>query len=202
MMNQLLLAFKFPNDAGKYFWRTEDVQIINGQRIKKPILTANQSEAHRFHPESAVSFRDYYAQLYARLGVIVSIEDNRGEVQFSREVPAPAAAEDDRPDYFVPTDVTGRLGFLVKPAIRPQGRCWCIRARDVPSVSDRDFESIYGDTPIDTFERMIATWGSAAQPSRHPYGDQLDAAEAQRKVQELENKNFKGRLRPGDRPRQ
>jgi hypothetical protein len=48
---------------------------------------------------------------------------------------------------------------------------------------------------------MLATWGILAEPSRHPYADQLEAAEAQRKAQELKNKNFKGRLRPGDHRR-
>jgi hypothetical protein len=199
MPNQLLLAFKFPNDAGRYWFQTEDVTIVDGSRIKKPILTDRQSLAHRFHPSSAVAFRDHYATLYQKLNVRVFIEDNHGQVQFEREAQAPAESEDHRPDYFVQPDGASALGFLVRPAIRPQGRCWCIRARDVPSVADRDLETVYGNTPMETTERMLATWGTLAQPSRHPYADQLDAAEAQRKAQELANEKYKGaRRRPGD----
>lgn len=198
-MTGLLLRFKYPNDAGRYWFQTEDVKIVDGHRIKKPIMTDRQSAAHRFHPISAVQFRDHYAALYARLGVTVSVEDNHGQVQFEREAQAPAQSEDDRPDYFVRPDETSPLGYLVKPAIRPTGRCWCIRAMDVPSVADRDFETIYGDSPLETMEKMLATWGPLAVPSKPPFSDELEAAEAQRKAQELANKKYKGgRRRPGD----
>src|ERR1700676_4886927 len=76
----LLLVFKFPNDSGKYYYRSEDVNIVNGQRIKRPVFSVVQREAHRFHPESAVAFRDHYAALFQKDGVSVSIETNHGDV--------------------------------------------------------------------------------------------------------------------------
>lgn len=203
MAGHFYLTFTRPGQAKQYFVR-EGEMLVQGRAIIAPEVSPNVRQAHRFNPESAVAFRDRYREQYARDGYEILVEDQQGTRKFERDLQPAPPNEDNRVECFVEPDGlenTG-LGFLVRPAIRPgEGRCWCIRATDVPSMTDRASltETIYGPDPVSTTERMLATWGSLAQPSPAPWAAKLDDEQAKQNLQEFNRlRRGPGRRRPGN----
>ena len=205
MAGHFYLIFKGPGQTEKQYFVREAEKLIRGRAVIVPEIAPEVRLAHRFNPESAVIFRDRYREQFGPQGYKVFVEDPQGNTKFEREEQTPSPTADEREACFVLPDGfedTG-LGFLVRPAIRPdEGLCWCIRASDVPSMSDRAAvtETIYGPDPVATVERMLATWGSLAQPSPAPWAQQQDDAQAKRVLQEYEKSKRlgTGRRRPGD----
>jgi hypothetical protein len=197
------LIFDMPGQVKQYF-RREAERLVAGRAIFVPEITPDVRQAHKFNPESAVAFRDRYREQYARDGFGIFVEDNQGVRKFEREAqPEPESAEDTRTPYFYKPDGFEHigLGYLIMPAIRPgAGRAWCVRARDIPSIAHRDFETIYGDTPQEAIDKAIAAWGSLMVPSEAPGASERDSAEAKRILQDFEKSKLgPGRIRPGDR---
>jgi hypothetical protein len=198
------LVFNLPGQTEKQYFVREAEKLVQGRPIIVPEISPVVRQAHKFNPESAVAFRDRYREQYARDGFGIFVEDNQGVRKFEREVqPEPETPEDTRTPYFYKPDGfedTG-LGYLIMPAIRPgAGRGWCVRARDIPSIANRDFETIYEDTPQDAIDKAIAAWGSLMVPSEAPGASERDSAEAKRILQDFEKSKLgPGRIRPGDR---
>jgi hypothetical protein len=186
------LIFDMPGQVKQYF-RREAERLVAGRAIFVPEITPDVRQAHHFHPESAVAFRDRYREQYARDNFGIFVEDNQGVRKFEREArPESETTEDTRSPYFYKPDGFEQfgLGYLIMPAIRPgTGRGWCVRARDIPSIANRDFETIYGDTPQEAIDKAIAAWGSLMVPSEAPGASERDAAESKEFYKNLKNRN-------------
>lgn len=200
MAGQLRIVFKLPGRDEKFYFRRMAEVREGGRFVAKPEVSDRIADGVRFSPEAAVMFRDRLREQ----GNTVLIEDACGNGPlFEPEASQPSVGEDARPAYFVtPTDYEGVepvVGFIVRPARRPEGLCWCIRPTDIPSMNEcLDFETVYGPDPIATVERAQATWGSRMVPFEHPLADQRATTEAKRIVQEHQHTINPGRRRPGD----
>jgi hypothetical protein len=190
MSGLLKIVFYRPGDDTKFY-------LYRDSEITPDVLQAR----HFNNADSCVAFRDRFRESYPKCTIF--IEDAQGNRLYERDVQPPSPMEDNRSACFVePTGFEhSGLGFLVRPAIRPgEGFCWCIRAADVPSMSDRALvtETIYGSDPINMVERMLATWGLLATPSPAPWAAQQDAAQAKTILKQFHELRSPGRMRPGN----
>jgi hypothetical protein len=110
-----------------------------------------------------------------------------------------SSEQDMRQPMFVP--FTNNLGLTAFPASRPSGRCWAIRAVDVPAFQqDKRFttiETIFGQTPEDAAQRAVDSWGQEIL-FRDPNQDARDQ-QAAREAQQQKSKTYLPNIRPGDR---
>lgn len=109
------------------------------------------------------------------------------------------SGEDNRTPQFVP--FTNGLGLTATPGTRPDGRCWFVRAVDIPAFAEGTrhtaIESINGATPVEAAQRAVDCWGQQIL-FRDPNQDSRDE-EARKKAAVEENKRrLNGaRIRPG-----
>jgi hypothetical protein len=111
------------------------------------------------------------------------------------------SGDDNRTPQFVL--FTNGLGLTVTPGTRPDGRCWYVRASDIPSFKDHQrhtaIESIGGATPEKAAQRAVDSWGLEIL-FRDPDQDARDEAERQRVANGAKKRHLNGaRIRPGDR---
>jgi hypothetical protein len=198
----LKIVFIAPSQSTKSYYRRDIEDIVRGQRTSQPETTDVIGDAYRFfNAESAVAFRDKFRQMYPTYGIF--IEDTERNRRFERNTSTPVAeVEDRRTQLFISLVVVGSQwhGLLVTPATRPGvGRCWCVRASDVPSLSGRVIESVYGDTPQDAAEKAMRRWRSLAKPYPCPWQSQIDAEVQRAAAAEIQRKQQgPGRPRPGN----
>jgi hypothetical protein len=163
--------------------------------------TPDIMQAHHFHnADSVIAFRDRFRDEYKQCKVF--IEDAQANILFERDAPPPNEPQDNRADRFVIPDAfesSGR-GFIVRAAVTPSlGRCWAMRAIDVPSLSGRNIETIYSNDPLEAVERARLLWAPLIQPLEHPLKEQRDTIEAKKILKEIEAiKQGPGRRRPGN----
>lgn len=191
MSGQIRIVFRQASNPGiKFYFQRE----IGNQ----PDAYEDVTKATHFQPEIAVAFRDRFRQR----GFDCYLEDRQGNgpLYEPRAAEPQSAAPDARTTMWVEPDTARpNFGFLVQPAIRPSGKCWCIRPADVPSMAEHGaYESIYAATPEEAVAKATATWGSLAESFEKPWLAQEQAAEARRILEETKRTNSPGRRRPGD----
>jgi hypothetical protein len=199
MASTLKLVFISPGQTDKTYFRRDLEEIIAGQRTWRPEVTDIVGDAHKFnHAASGVAFRDKYRSMYPRYSIF--LEDAEGNRRHEREAQPQTEPEDKRLDWWEAVG-NGGLGFVVRAAVTPSlGKCWAMRACDVPSLAGRHIESVYASTPEAAVARALAIWsaaGAIVKPYDHPYKAANEKAEAQRILSEIQRSKNPGRLRPG-----
>jgi len=100
-----------------------------------------------------------------------------------------------------------QLGYIIRPGIRPDiGRCYCVRAVDIPALAAREIESTFDKDPEQALLKFLiickqAGIDLATLPSRRPDLDEIEDAELRKIISNIQNQNSRtpGNIRPGDR---
>lgn len=198
---QYRIVFHNPPAPDKYYHRDEIIKI-GGINQTRPMVTSNVGEAHTFlNRDSVIAFRDQYRGFYPTITIFVEDIQHNGPLfeEYGRE--STDTGEPDTRTWMVvcPDDLIAQdLWFVVKPANTVNGRVWCVRPADVPSLKESlgKIDTIYGrigENPDEVLERARRHWkslGLKVEGSPHPNGQKV--------VEEVEQSKFKGRRRPGD----
>jgi hypothetical protein len=189
MAGPLKIVFIRPGEDVKFY-------LYRDSEITPDILQAR----HFNNADSCVAFRDRFREQYPKCTIF--IEDVQGNRLFEREAQPSSEPTDNRADVFIVPDAyeTSGLGFILRAATTPTlGRCYALRACDVPSMVGRSAETIYAIDPIQAVERGLLLWAPFIQPLEHPLKEQRDTVEAKKLLQQIEKiKQGPGRRRPGN----
>jgi hypothetical protein len=198
MADQFFVVFKMHGE--KFFYRRESE--VAGRPSTRPEVTRSMAEARALNADFAISLRDRLREMYRNEPAYeIYIEDSGSNgPHFERRTVDPVDSEDTRSVLFVSPDRYQhlRLGFLVRPAIRPEGKCWVVCTRDIPSMSEHlDCESVYSNDPVDAVERAMVLWSDWMQPIESPWSSKR----LQKTISDFrkETISLTGRRRPGDR---
>jgi hypothetical protein len=202
MPSHFYLIFNMPGQAGKLYFRREAEKLVAGRAVIVPEIISDVQQAHKFNTDSAKAFRDRYREEYRHENYEIFIQDVHGNKVFEVEAQPQHPSEDNRPDLFVIPDAyeSSGFGFIVRAAVTPSlGRCYVLRACDVPSMGNRNVESIYAVDAVQAVQRAMLLWAPFIQPFEHPLKAQRDTTEAKKILQEIEKiKQGPGRRRPGN----
>jgi hypothetical protein len=99
------------------------------------------------------------------------------------------------------------LGYILRPALKPDiGKCYCVRAIDIPALAGREIESVFDRDPERAVQKflLICKQGGidlATLPSRRPDLDKIEDTELRKIIQNIQNQNARtpANIRPGDR---
>ena len=187
-----------------YFQRMGDPIVTKaGTLFTPPRVTAELRQAGTLDLDTAKGWVERWRLQY--IDNRIFIEDLGGNVLHGG---SSSSSEDLRQPLWIPDQADDSdsgfppellKGYLVRPARRPQGPCWCIRAVDTPSMSEHlAFESVYGDSPEEVVARAKQAWGKLLQPSYHPDRREVNASVMKEMLKDVKQSQIPGRLRPGD----
>lgn len=189
-----------------YYFRDEEVRDTYNRPATRPLFSASASDAHKFHSqEAAVRFRDNFRHLFQKYRFSIErIADGSGP-HFENEGVQPEVDSVDRREvlYVEPDGFEGSgLVFIVRPAVTAaHGRCWCLRAIDVPSLAQfhTSLETVYSPDPVECVRQAQQRWAKFnPQPFRPAELDAADTEELKRVVEKIKNQNRPySRVRPG-----
>jgi hypothetical protein len=195
------LSFTVPH----FYFRDEEIRDAYNRPATRPLFSPEAREAHRFFQEQAViRIRDDFRRIFPKQRVYVETVGGFGPLFEDRGAQPKIDTKDTRKPLYVEPDGFENTGnvFVLKPAVTPtHGRCWCLRAIDVPSLAQfhTALETVYNSDPIECVRQAQERWAQFnPQPFRPPELEARETEELRSFVQEIKNQRRAG-LRPGDR---
>jgi hypothetical protein len=188
---------------GRRFYYSREIEARDRYNVActQPFFDEDVRQAKKFvTPTEAIARRDVFRKTWPKDRFFVESVGG-GDPLFeerSAEV-APTDSTDTRTSLFlIPDDLLeSRLGFLVRPGYTSSlGRCWCVRACDVPSLNEETpsaLESVFDNDPEWALYKARIAWGVAMKPFANPFPQ----VQAERQIQ-IHNPRRAG-IRPGDR---
>lgn len=196
--DRLFLVFALPHHPGIPIYLHRTAEISNGTRgtasVLKPVFDDDIERSQVWtSPEFAAQARDHWRSR----GYSVVLRDREGNGPlFERESSQPVGPENRQQQYVRFTN--GKV-LLVTTAIRPDGKCWAVRAVDIPTFREDGkhtvLETIFGSTPEEAAQRAVDIHGQQIL-----FADPEAASRAQQERERAaQQQQFIAGLRPGDR---